>query len=77
MANDCLALVNEHTIHTEAYTMETPRLDEALKDLESEFFIDRGLLDKATRKGQARFNQRNKIYHDTVRFSPRVYVCRF
>ncbi|KAF5356022.1 hypothetical protein D9756_004202 [Leucocoprinus leucothites] len=69
VANDCISLFNEHTIHSEAYTMETPRVDEALRDLEDEFsenFIDRKLLEEAVQKGRTRFEQRNKIYHSTV-----------
>ncbi|KAF9452549.1 hypothetical protein P691DRAFT_696832 [Macrolepiota fuliginosa MF-IS2] len=69
VANDCVTLVHESAIHTEAYTMETPRLDEALRDLETEFsdsFIERKLLDEAIRKGQVRFDQRNRVHDDAV-----------
>jgi len=49
--------------------METPRVDQALRDLESEFSensFDQELLEEAVRKGQYRFKQRNEIYHRTV-----------
>jgi len=69
VANDCLSQINEHNIHSEAYSMETPRVDQALHDLESEFsetFYDQKLLEEALYKGQNRFIQRNEIYHRTV-----------
>jgi len=49
--------------------METPRVDQVLHDLESEFsetFYDQKLLEEALYKGQNRFKQRNEIYHHTV-----------
>ncbi|KAJ3576133.1 hypothetical protein NP233_g629 [Leucocoprinus birnbaumii] len=69
VASDCIGMINEFTIHAEAYDIDTPRVDEALRDLESEFsqnFIDRQLLDEAVSKGRLRCEQRNEIYHSTV-----------
>ncbi|KAF7784715.1 hypothetical protein Agabi119p4_880 [Agaricus bisporus var. burnettii] len=69
VANDCMGLINENTIHSEAYTLETPRLDETLRDLENEFsenFVDKELLDEALHKGKLRFERRNRVHHETV-----------
>ena len=49
--------------------METPRVDQALHDLENEFseiFYDQKLLEEALYKSQNRFKQRNEIYYRTV-----------
>lgn len=76
VANDCLNLINEFIIHTEAYTMETPQLEEALHALEGEFsanFIDHKLVGEATGKGQVRFSERNRIHNDTVRPGAPLY----
>jgi hypothetical protein len=72
VANDCMSLINENTMHSEAYTLETPRLDDALRDLENEFsekLVDKELLDDALHKGKLRSERRNRIHHETVRFS--------
>jgi proteasome activator subunit 4 len=49
--------------------METPGVDEALRDLENEFsqnFIDSRVLEEAVQKGRTRSELRNQIYHSTV-----------
>lgn len=65
-----MGMINENTIHSEAYTLETPRLDETLRDLKNEFsenFVDKELLDEALHKGKLRFERRNRVHHETVR----------
>jgi proteasome activator subunit 4 len=61
--------LNEEAAHVDAYVLETPRVDQALFDLESEFsssFVDRNLLEKATEKSKARVIRRNVVYNNTV-----------
>jgi proteasome activator subunit 4 len=65
-----MGLINENMMHSEAYSLETPRLDDALRDLEYEFsekLVDRELLDDALHKGKLRSERRNRVHHETVR----------
>ena len=69
LAQDCLVHLSEEAIHTDAYVLDTPRVDQALFDLESEFstsFVDQNLLRKATEKSKARVIRRDAVYNDTV-----------
>lgn len=69
LAQDCMLYLNEEATHIDAYVLETPRVDQALFDLESEFsssFVDRNLLKEATEKSKARVIRRDVVYNDTV-----------
>lgn len=69
LAQDCLVHLNEEATHTDGYALDTPRVDQASFDLESEFssfFVDRKFLEKATENSAARVVRRNLVYHDTV-----------
>jgi proteasome activator subunit 4 len=69
LAQECMLHLNEEAAHVDAYVLETPRVDQALFDLESEFsssFVDRNLLEKATEKSKARVIRRNVVYNNTV-----------
>lgn len=70
MAQDCLTHLNEEAVFTDAYTMETSRVDDALRDLESEFspsFIDQEVLKEAMDKVSVRVARREAEYTHTVR----------
>lgn len=65
--------LNEEATHIDAYVLETPRVDQALFNLESEFstsFVDQDLLKKATEKSKARVIRRDAVYNDTVCATP-------
>ena len=69
IAQDCVLHLNEEATHIDAYALETPRVDQALFDLENEFstsFVDRNFLKNATEKSTARVIRRNIVYNDTV-----------
>ena len=69
LAQDCVLHLNEEATHTDGYTLDTSRVDQALFDLESEFstfFVDRKFLTKATEKSAVRNIKRNVVYNDTV-----------
>ncbi|KAF9056661.1 hypothetical protein BJ165DRAFT_1362353 [Panaeolus papilionaceus] len=69
LAQDCLSHLNEEAIHTDAYTLPTPRLDEALKSLRQEFsdtFIDDKLLAEAMKRSLIRMSRRESMYSDTI-----------
>jgi hypothetical protein len=58
LAHDCLNQLTAESVHTHAYLEDTPRLTQALQELETEFsegLIDQGLLTEALDKVQARF----------------------
>ena len=62
--------LNEEATHFDSYRLETPRVDQALFDLEGEFstsFFDQNLLKRATEKSKARVIRRDAVYNDTVR----------
>jgi len=61
--------LNEEATLTDGYVLDTPRVDQALFDLESEFsssFVDRKFLKKATEKSITRVVRRDVVYNDTV-----------
>ena len=69
LAQDCVLHLNEEATHIDAYVLETPRVDQALCDLENEFstsFVNRNFLKKATEKSAARVIRRGVVYNDTV-----------
>ncbi|KAF9459432.1 hypothetical protein BDZ94DRAFT_1312356 [Collybia nuda] len=69
LAQDCQTHLNEEAVHTDAYVLETPRVDEALHALESEFsadFISHSLLNEAMAKTDVRVVKRNTMYKETV-----------
>lgn len=73
LAQDCMIHLNEEATHIDAYVLETPQVDQALFDLESEFsasFVDRDFLKKATEKSEARVIRRDVVYNDTVCATP-------
>ena len=68
-----MVYLSEEATHIDAYGLETPRVDQALFDLESEFstsFVDQNILKKAIEKSKARVIGRDGVYNDTVRASP-------
>lgn len=70
LAQDCLAHLHEEAVHTDAYTLQTPRIEAALRDLQVEFspsFVDEKLLAEVTSKTPIRVAKRNALYHETVR----------
>jgi proteasome activator subunit 4 len=65
--------LSEEAMHMDAYALDTPRVDQALLDLESEFstsFVDQNFLKKATEKSKARVIRRDVVYNDTVCATP-------
>ncbi len=69
LASDCVPYLHEDAIHTDAYDLATPRVDEAIRDLESEFtasFVNRNLLQEAIDKTYRRISNRNELYSRTV-----------
>lgn len=73
LAQDCVVHLNEEATHTDCYALDTPRVDQALFSLESEFsssFVDRTCLEKAAKKSAARVARRNVVYNDTVCTTP-------
>jgi proteasome activator subunit 4 len=69
LAQDCLTHLNEEAVHTDAYTLNTTRVDEALLALETEFsssFINPELQTKAITKAPLRAAKRSVIYNETV-----------
>ena len=73
LSQDCMLHLNEEATHIDAYVLETPRVDQALFDLESEFstsFVDRDVLGKAIEKSKARVIRRDVVYNDTVWATP-------
>ncbi|KAF8807254.1 hypothetical protein BYT27DRAFT_7189352 [Phlegmacium glaucopus] len=69
LAQDCVVHLNEEATHTDCYALDTPRVDQASFDLESEFsssFVDRKLLEKAVEKSITRVVRRDTVYNDTV-----------
>jgi proteasome activator subunit 4 len=69
LAQDCLTYLNEEAMHTDAYVLETPRVDEALIALELEFssqLVSKSLLKEATSKSEVRVTKRSMAYDQTV-----------
>ena len=62
-------------MHTDAYTLETPRVDDALVALEVEFsgqLVSKSLLKEAVSKSKVRVAKRSIAYNNTVR---RCHTC--
>ncbi|KAJ7785950.1 hypothetical protein B0H16DRAFT_1488659 [Mycena metata] len=69
VATDCAAYIREEAWHTEAYSLDTERLEDALLSLETEFssiVIDQKLVDEAMGKSLARAARRNEAYTTMV-----------
>ncbi|KAK7468647.1 Proteasome activator BLM10 [Stygiomarasmius scandens] len=69
LAHDCLTHLNEEVVHTDAYSLQTQRVDEALEELRQEFsasFIHQELLDDSLAKRPVRVANRNDLYDKTV-----------
>jgi proteasome activator subunit 4 len=59
-------------MHTDAYILETPRVDEALLAIEPEFssqLVNKSLLQEAMGKSRVRIAKRGIAYSNTVCFS--------
>jgi len=70
LAQDCLTLLSEEAIHTDAYLLETPRVDEALLAIDPELSsqpVPTSLLKEALSKYQVRIAKRSTVYNNTVR----------
>ncbi|KAF8971500.1 armadillo-type protein [Flammula alnicola] len=69
LSQDCVSHLNEEATHTDAYTLATPRVENALKDLEDEFspsFVDQGLLETSMEKSTVRVAHREALYNATL-----------
>jgi len=69
MAHECNSYLGEDVLHTDAYNLETPRVDQALEELLSEFSpsaVKPDLLKEATSKGPLRKEKRGVLYRETV-----------
>jgi proteasome activator subunit 4 len=80
VAHDCLAHLDEEAMHTDAYVLATPRVDEALLAIEPEFssqLVNKSLLQEAMSKSQVRIAKRGMVYKNTVCFSAHVPTPRF
>ncbi|KAJ7462735.1 armadillo-type protein [Mycena galericulata] len=65
VASDCAAHMREEWAHTESYSLDVVRLDDALVSLETEFsssFVDQKLVDEATAKSLVRAARRSERY---------------
>jgi proteasome activator subunit 4 len=69
LGTDCLTHLTEEAVHTDAYTQDTPRIKDALLDLEKEFSsspIDPDLLTEALQKAPVRVDKRSYTYDRTI-----------
>lgn len=69
MAADSVGHLHDESVHTEAYTLETPRVEVAVDDLAEEFtssLMDPTLLAEAIAKTPNRIVNRNAIHGQTV-----------
>ncbi|KAJ6519492.1 hypothetical protein C8R45DRAFT_852433 [Mycena sanguinolenta] len=69
VASDVAAYLREESAHTEAYSLGTGRLEDAMASLETEFspsVIDQKLLDEAATKAPLRVSRRNEGYTSMV-----------
>ena len=72
LAKDSLLYLSEETIHTASYTLHTPRVLDAIRELETEFspsFIDKRVLKEASAKRGIRVKKGGTIYGQTVRLA--------
>ncbi|KAJ3798132.1 hypothetical protein GGU11DRAFT_782291 [Lentinula aff. detonsa] len=68
-AYDCLMHLHEEVLHTDAYSLPTPTIDQALLHLQQEFssdFISKTLLADALSKTPNRVSKRNALYEKTI-----------
>ena len=68
-SHDCTSHLSEEATLTDAYILPTPRVEQALLDLQSEFspsFIDKNLLKAATETSAIRIAKREAVYTETV-----------
>ncbi|KAJ6627278.1 hypothetical protein B0H10DRAFT_1780024 [Mycena sp. CBHHK59/15] len=69
VSQDCAAHIREEAAHTDTYSLEVARVEDALVSLESEFsssVINQKLVDQATAKSLVRAQQRGVAYDETV-----------
>ncbi|KAF4572630.1 hypothetical protein EYR36_007140 [Pleurotus pulmonarius] len=69
LSQELLAHLSEEAFHTEAYTLDTPRLNDVLLELAAEFsasFVNQQLLSEATAKSSIRVAKRAVLYQSTV-----------
>jgi proteasome activator subunit 4 len=69
LAKDCLVHLSEESVHTDAYSLATPRVRDALRDLATEFtpsFVDQAVLAEAVAKRGVRLEKRDVIYNQIV-----------
>ncbi|KAJ7225864.1 hypothetical protein GGX14DRAFT_422660 [Mycena pura] len=68
VASDCAAFIREESTHTDAYSLDVTRLEDALSSLDTELasVIDQELLNEATAKSAVRTSRRNEAYAATV-----------
>ncbi|KAJ7630604.1 hypothetical protein FB45DRAFT_746590 [Roridomyces roridus] len=72
VASDCAGHIRQEWAHTEAYSLDTTRLNEALVDLEREFpslVVDQKLVDEASAKTLVRTARRSERYDIMASFS--------
>ncbi|KAJ7456643.1 hypothetical protein FB451DRAFT_1276697 [Mycena latifolia] len=65
VSSDCAAHIREEWAHTEAYSLDIARLEDALASLETEFsssVINQKLVDEATAKSLVRASRRSEMY---------------
>ncbi|KAF9073820.1 hypothetical protein BDP27DRAFT_1318212 [Rhodocollybia butyracea] len=68
-ASDCLVHLAEDVLHTDAYSLQTPTIEQALQSLSEDFsssLIPSSLLSEALAKTLVRITTRNAIYEETV-----------
>ena len=70
LSQECLAHMVEEAVHTDGYTLETPQIEQALKELAAEFspsFVNQQLLIEACNKAPIRAQSRRSTHEKTVR----------
>ncbi len=70
LSQECLTHMVEEAVHTDGYTLQTPQIEQALKELAAEFspsFVDQQLLIEACNKAPIRAKSRCSIHEKTVR----------
>src|SRR5277367_3673364 len=67
LAQDCLIHLNEEGYHSDAYSLGTPRVEDALRDLETDLstFVDQRVLALAQAKSIVRIQKRDVMYNKT------------
>jgi proteasome activator subunit 4 len=75
VASDAAAYLREESAHTEAYSLEIARLEDAMSSLETEFspsVTNQKLLDEAAAKSPVRLSRRNEGYTAMVKY---IIMC--